>query len=145
MVDRKATTIWEGDLFSGKGSVSFDSSNAAGPLDVSWPARTEAPQGMTSPEELIAAAHASCYSMSLSNVLAKAGTPPNRLDTVAVVTAGKGEKGLGITNIVLTVRGDVPGADAAAFEAAAQTAKDACPVSKLVAGNVEIALEASLA
>jgi osmotically inducible protein OsmC len=145
MVDRKASTTWEGDLFSGKGSVSFDSSNAAGPLDVSWPARTEAPQGMTSPEELIAAAHAACYSMSLSNVLAKGGTPPNRLDTSATATAEKGEKGLGITRVVLTVRGDVPGIDATAFDAAAQTAKDACPVSKLFKGNADITVEASLA
>jgi lipoyl-dependent peroxiredoxin len=145
MVDRKATTTWEGELFTGKGTVALDSSNAAGPLDVSWPARTEAPQGMTSPEELIAAAHSACYSMSLSNVLNKAGTPPTRLDTSAVVTAEKGPKGLGITRILLTVRGDVPGADQAAFEAAAQTAKDACPVSKLVAGNADITLEATLA
>jgi osmotically inducible protein OsmC len=145
MVDRKATTTWEGDLFSGKGSVTFDSSNAAGPLDVSWPARTEAPQGMTSPEELLAAAHSACYSMSLSNVLAKAGTPPNRLDTSAVATAEKGEKGLGITRIALTVRGEVPGIDAVGFEAAAQTAKDACPVSKLFAGNADITVQAELA
>lgn len=145
MVDRKATTTWEGDLLSGKGSVSLDSSNAAGPLDVSWPARTEAPQGQTSPEELLAAAHATCYSMSLSNVLAKGGTPPNRLDTSAVATVEKTDKGLSITRIALTVRGDVPGTDAAAFETAAQTAKDACPVSKLFKGNAEITVAASLA
>lgn len=145
MVDRKATTTWEGDLFNGKGTVAFDSSNAAGPLDVSWPARVEAAQGLTSPEELIAAAHSACYSMSLSNVLAKAGTAPTRLDTSAVVTVEKHEKGIGITRIALTVRGDVPGADQAAFDAAAQAAKDSCPVSRLVQGNAEITVEATLA
>jgi osmotically inducible protein OsmC len=145
MVDRRASTTWEGELFSGKGTVSFDSSNAAGPLDVSWPTRTEAPQGQTSPEELIAAAHSACYAMSLSNVLNQVGTPPTRLDASALVTMAKTDTGLRITRIALTVQGHVPGADQAAFESAAHTAKDVCIVSRLFEGNSEITLEATLA
>jgi osmotically inducible protein OsmC len=144
MVMRAATTVWEGELFTGKGTVSLDSSNAAGPLDVNWPARAEAPNGVTSPEELIAAAHAACYSMSLANGLAKAGTPAERLETTAQVHIEKGENGMGITRSEIIVRGTGP-FDEAAFVEAANAAKAGCPVSKALAGNVEITLDAALA
>lgn len=144
MVMRAASAIWEGELFTGKGTVSFDSSNAAGPLDVNWPARAEAPNGVTSPEELIAAAHATCYSMSLANGLAKAGTPAERLDTTVQVHIEKGENGMGITRAEIRVRG-TGSFDEAAFVAAAETAKAGCPVSKALAGNVDITLDAALA
>ncbi|HEY8338998.1 MAG TPA: OsmC family peroxiredoxin [Egibacteraceae bacterium] len=142
--DRKATTVWTGDLFSGKGTTTFDSSGLASDLPVSWPSRTEEPGGQTSPEELIAAAHSACFSMALSNILAKAGTPPERLETSATVTFDT-EGGPHISKIALTVRGTVPGADADAFAEAANAAKDGCPVSKALAGNVEMTVEATLA
>jgi osmotically inducible protein OsmC len=144
MVMRSASAVWEGELFTGKGTVSLDSSNAAGPLDVNWPARAEAPNGVTSPEELIAAAHATCYSMSLANGLAKAGTPAERIDTTVQVHIEKGEAGMGITRAEIRVRG-AGSFDEAAFVAAAETAKAGCPVSKALAGNVEITLDAALA
>jgi osmotically inducible protein OsmC len=144
MVMRSATTVWEGELFTGKGTVAFDSSGAAGPLDVNWPARAEAPNGVTSPEELIAAAHASCYSMSLANGLAKAGTPAERLETTARVHIEKGDAGFSITRSEITVRG-TGSFDEAAFVEAAKAAKDGCPVSRALAGNVEVSLDAALA
>lgn len=142
MVMRSATTTWEGELFTGKGSVSLDSSNAAGPLDVNWPARAENPNGVTSPEELIAAAHASCYSMSLANGLAKAGTPAERLETTARVHIEKTDAGFSITRSELTVRG-TGSFDEASFVEIATTAKAACPVSRAL--SVEITLDAALA
>ena len=144
MVMRAATTVWEGELFTGKGSVSLDSSNAAGPLDVNWPARAENPNGVTSPEELIAAAHAACYSMSLANGLAKAGTPAERLETTAQVHIEKGETGFGITKVELSVRG-TGSFDQAAFEEAAKTAKAGCPVSRALSDSIEITLDATVA
>ena len=120
------------------------SSGAAGPLPVSWPSRTEAANGKTSPEELIAAAHAACYSMALSHGLATGGNPPTRLDTDAVATFEKTAAGWRLTKMALTVVGDIPGLDADGFEQAANAAKDGCPVSNALAGNVEITLEASL-
>ena len=137
---RNATTIWEGSLMEGSGQVTLDSSGL-GTYDVSWPARSEEPNGKTSPEELIAAAHSSCYSMALSNGLAKAGTPPERLQTSAAVTFQPGE---GITGIVITVRGTVPGITAEQFAEAAETAKVGCPVSKALTGTT-ITLDAALA
>lgn len=144
MVDRKASATWEGDLFTGKGAVTLDSAMAP-PMDVNWAARAENPEGMTSPEELIAAAHSACYSMAFSNMLAKNGTPPSRLDTSAVVSFEKGESGFSVTRSAITVRGDVPGIDAEAFERIAQEAKLGCPVSRALANNVEITLDAALA
>ena len=145
MVMRAATAVWEGELFTGKGTVAFDSSQAAGPLDVNWPARAEASNGTTSPEELIAAAHSTCYSMSLANGLAKAGTPATRLEVTAEVHIEKTDAGMTITRSEIRVRGTVPGADAAAFAEVAETAKKACPVSRALQGNVEISLDAALA
>ena len=143
MVDRKASATWEGDLFTGKGTVSLDSAQAA-PMDVSWAARAENPEGQTSPEELVAAAHAACYAMALSNELAKNGTPANSLDSSAVVTFAKGDAGFSVTRSALTIRGDIPGIDAETFEKLAGQAKEGCPISKALAGNVEITLDAAL-
>ena len=137
---RNATTIWQGSLMEGSGKVTLESSGL-GTYDVSWPARSEEPNGKTSPEELIAAAHSSCFSMALSNGLAKAGTPPEKLETSAAVTFQPGE---GITGIVITVKGTVPGLTAEQFQEAAETAKVNCPVSKALTGTT-ITLEASLA
>ena len=123
---RKASAIWDGNLVNGKGKVALDSSKV-GTFDISWPARSEEPNGVTSPEELIAAAHASCFSMALSSGLTKAGTPPTQLRTSAEVDF---KPGTGITEIRLRVSGDVPGLDATGFSAAAQTAKENCPVSQ---------------
>ncbi|CAL9571016.1 OsmC family protein [Streptomyces sp. enrichment culture] len=137
---RHAHTVWEGNLTEGTGTVTLDSSGI-GAYPVSWPARAEEPNGKTSPEELIAAAHSSCFSMFLSAVLGKAGTPPTRLTTKADVTF---QPGTGITGVHLTVEGEVPGMDEAAFTKAAEEAKAGCPVSQALAGT-KITLTASLA
>lgn len=137
---RTATTRWEGSLFEGSGRVTLDSSGQ-GTYDVSWPARAETAGGKTSPEELIAAAHSSCFSMALSKGLADGGTPPASLETSADVTLQPGE---GITGIKITVRGDVPGISAEDFVAAAEAAKQGCPVSQALAGTT-ITLDAALA
>lgn len=145
MPDRTASAVWEGELFTGKGTVTFDSSNAVDGLPVNWPSRAENPDGQTSPEELLAAAHATCFAMSLSNQLKQRGSAPDRLDVSATVTIAKGDTGFGITTSALTVRGNVPGMDAATFDEAAQAAKAGCPVSRTLAGNVDIILDAQLA
>ena len=137
---RNATTHWEGSLTDGAGRVSLESSGI-GTYDVTWASRAEEPQGRTSPEELIAAAHSSCFSMALSNGLAKAGNPPEALDATAAVTFQPGE---GITGIAITVRGKVPGMSAEDFKAAAEDAKVNCPVSKALTGTT-ITLDADLA
>ena len=140
--ERRASVTWKGDLMSGSGSIDEVGSGAFGPLDVSWAARSEeASGGKTSPEELIAAAHASCFSMALASGLAKGGTPPERLRTSASVTF---VPGTGITAVALTVRGAVPGLDADGFREAAEAAKAGCPVSKALAGVPEITLDAGL-
>jgi osmotically inducible protein OsmC len=136
---RTANAHWEGSLMEGSGRVSLDSSGL-GAYDVTWPSRAEQPDGRTSPEELIAAAHATCYSMALSHGLAQAGNPPSSVDTKAEVTFQPGE---GITGIHLTVRASVPGLDAEAFARAAENAKANCPVSKALAGT-KITLDAAL-
>jgi osmotically inducible protein OsmC len=140
--DRKAQVVWQGDLLHGSGTIEQVTSGAFGPLDVSWASRSEEPNGRTSPEELIAAAWASCFSMALSNGLAQAGNPPEKLETSATVTFQPGE---GITRGALTVRGTVPGMDEAAFREAAEDAKQNCPVSKALAGIPDVSVEASLA
>lgn len=134
-------THWEGDLFSGSGTTSLDS-GAAPAMQVTWKARTEEHGGLTSPEELIAAAHASCFSMAFSNTLAKNETPPTSLDVEATATFVPGE---GITNIALTVTGNVDGISDEVFKDLAETAKNGCPVSQALAGNVDISVEAALA
>jgi lipoyl-dependent peroxiredoxin len=137
---RTASTHWEGNLLEGAGKVTFDSSGL-GTYDVSWPARSEEPNGKTSPEELIAAAHTACFSMAFSGGLAKAGTPPTSLDTSAEVDF---VPGTGITQIRLKVRGTVPGMSEEDFVAAAEQAKVGCPVSQALAA-VDITLDAALA
>lgn len=133
-------THWEGDLFNGSGTTSFDS-GAAGPLPVTWKARAEEHGSVTSPEELIAAAHASCYSMAFANGLNKNETPPTSLDVQATATFVPGE---GITSMELEVIGDVDGISEEKFLEIAEAAKNGCPVSQALAGNVEITLQASL-
>lgn len=137
---RTATTHWEGTLFEGAGRVTLESSGV-GSYDVSWPSRAEEANGKTSPEELIAAAHSSCFSMALSNGLAKAGTPATSLDTQAAVEF---TPGTGITGIKLTVKAVVEGMSNDDFVAAAEAAKEGCPVSKALTGTT-ITLDASLA
>lgn len=144
VTQRKASATWEGGLIDGKGLVTLESSGM-GSFDVSWPARTEQPGGHTSPEELVAAAHASCYSMALSHVIGEAGGTPQRLDTSATVTFGQVEGGFAVTKIELTVRGQVGGMDEKGFLEAANAAKEGCPISQLVKGNTEITLDAALA
>ena len=141
--DRKAEVVWRGSLFEGYGTIVSTTTGAIGEQAVSWPARAEDPTGATtSPEELIAAAHAACYSMALSNGLAQAGNAPEELRTSATVTFQPGE---GITKIALRVDGRVPGLDHAAFQRAAEDAKANCPVSKALGGVPEITLDASIA
>ncbi len=140
-LDSTGRTHWEGDLTSGSGTTTIDS-GAVGPMQVTWKARTEEHGGVTSPEELIAAAHASCYSMAFSARLGKAGATTIVLDTTATATFVPGE---GITRIQLTVRGTAEGLSAEDFAALAEDAKENCPVSKALEGNVEITLDASLA
>jgi lipoyl-dependent peroxiredoxin len=142
MPERSAEVTWQGDLMSGTGEIHEVPSGAFGPLQITWASRAEEEHGgKTSPEELIAAAHASCFSMALSLGLAKAGTPPERLETSATVTF---VPGTGITKSALSVVGRVPGIDEASFEAAAEAAKDGCPVSGALKGNVELTLDARL-
>jgi osmotically inducible protein OsmC len=141
---RTAEVTWDGDLLSGSGTVERVGSGVFGGLPVSWASRTEAPQGRTSPEELLAAAHASCFAMALSGDLARAGTPPSRLHVSAAVTFDKRDGGWRVTASALTVRGTVPGATAEAFAAAAEATRDGCPISKALAGNVELSVEATL-
>ncbi|HVM00846.1 MAG TPA: OsmC family peroxiredoxin [Egibacteraceae bacterium] len=140
--DRQATTIWQGDLASGTGQTTLDTTNVAGPFEVSWPSRAEEPKGRTSPEELLAAAHSACFSMALSKELADMGNPPERLETSAVVTF---VPGTGVTASRITVRGTVPGLDTDGFTRAAEAAKTGCPISGALAGNVDITLDAQLA
>jgi osmotically inducible protein OsmC len=139
--DRKAEVVWQGDLMNGSGTIAQVPSGAFGPLDVSWASRAEEPNGKTSPEELIAAAWASCFAMALSNGLAKNGNPPEKLETSANVTFQPGQ---GITKGVLTVHGTVPGLDEAGFKAAADDAKQNCPVSQALSGIPDVTLEAHL-
>ena len=141
MADRTAHVTWTGSLIEGAGKITSVGSGAFGPLDVTWESRTEDSGGRTSPEELIAAAHASCFSMALSHALAQAGTPPERLDVDATVTF---VPGTGITKSALVVKAAVPGIDEPAFLHAAQAAKENCPVSMALASVPEISLEASL-
>ena len=142
-IERKAHATWEGDLRSGSGTFEVGSGAISG-QEVTFASRFEQPGGKTSPEELIAAAHATCVSMALANGLAQAGHPPTKLETDAVCTLDQTDAGFRITKMHLTVRGEVEGIDEAEFEQAAQEAKDGCPVSNAL-GDVEISLDASLA
>jgi osmotically inducible protein OsmC len=140
--ERSAQVTWNGDLMSGTGEIHEAPSGAFGPLQLSWASRAEEEHGgKTSPEELIAAAHAACFSMALSHGLAQAGHAPERLETSATVTF---VPGTGITKSALTVVGKVPGLDEAAFKDAAEDAKENCPVSSALKNNVELTLDARL-
>ena len=140
--DRSAKVTWTGSLMEGSGTIEEVGSGALGPLDVTWASRAETPAGRTSPEELIAAAWASCFSMALSHALAGAGTPPERLETSVTVTFQPGE---GITKGAISVVGTVPGLDQAGFAEKAEGAKAGCPVSKALAGVPAVTLQATLA
>jgi lipoyl-dependent peroxiredoxin len=139
--DRTAHVTWQGSLLEGGGTIDSVGSGAFGPLEVTWASRAEEPAGRTSPEELIAAAHAACYSMALSHGLANVGTPPERLSTSATVTFQPGE---GITHIALRVRAKVPGIDTDGFAEQAEAAHTGCPVSMALTGVPEITLDAEL-
>lgn len=138
--DRRAEVTWQGELQTGGGEVTFLSSGS-GTFPVSWPARTEQPDGKTSPEELLAAAHSSCFAMAFSGALGRAGSPPERLTVSSTVTF---VPGTGVTTSVIDVRGVVPGMDQEAFAAAAQEAEGRCPISNAIRGNVEVTVTAAL-
>jgi osmotically inducible protein OsmC len=140
---RRAEATWSGPLTTGSGAVSAISSGAFADLPVSWAARTETSDGRTSPEELVAAAHAACFSMALSGALARAGTPPERLDVSAEVTFDKLDAGWRVVSSALTVHGRVPGMSEADFVAAAEGARDGCPISVALAGNVALSVVAT--
>ena len=141
--ERTASTVWEGDLAHGNGVLSLKS-GATPDLPVTWASRTERSDGKTSPEELIAAAHASCFSMALSHGLAESGHAPERLDVSATVTLSL-DGGPKVSSSHLTVRGVVPGIDADTFAQAAEGAKDNCPISGALKGNLDLSVDAQLA
>jgi lipoyl-dependent peroxiredoxin len=142
MADSTASVTWSGSLIDGSGTIESVGSGVFGSLPITWDARIGEEGGKTTPEELIAAAHASCFSMALSHGLAGDGTPPESLQTSATVTF---VPGTGITKIALSVRGSVPGLDEAGFVAAAEDARVNCPVSKALAAVPEITIDAALA
>jgi lipoyl-dependent peroxiredoxin len=141
---RRAEVAWSGDLATGNGTVSGVSSGAFSDLPVSWASRTESADGLTSPEELVAAAHASCFAMAFSGRLGRAGAPPERLAVSADVTFDKLEAGWRVVSSHLTVRGVVPGMSNEDFVAEAEAAKDGCPISQALKGNVALSVDAAL-
>src|SRR5881227_1773744 len=141
---RRAEATWRGDLMKGSGETSAITSKAFSSLPVSWAARTEESGGKTSPEELLAAAHASCFAMALSAGLGRAGTPPNRLEVRSKVTFDKVGDNWTVVSSELEVKGDIPGADAAKFVRAAEDAKENCPISRALRGNVRLSVKANL-
>ena len=140
---RSAKATWSGDLLSGKGTVSL-TTGLLTDSPISWSARTEAPEGLTSPEELLAGAHASCFSMALANTLAKDGFTAERLETAVEVTGDKREAGWTVLSSHITVRGRVPGLDQDGFADAANRAKDGCPISRALVNNVALSVDATL-
>jgi osmotically inducible protein OsmC len=145
MAERKARAVWEGSLTDGKGELTAESSHVLVGVPVTWGSRIEEPAGRTSPEELLAAAHAACYAMALSGALAKGETPPDRLDVTATVAFEKVDDGFKVTRSRLHVRGRVPGLDQARFQEVAREGEEGCPISGAIRGNVDIELEAELA
>ena len=141
---RRATVSWVGDLASGSGELSAVTSGAFKKLPVTWASRTEEANGKTSPEELLASAHASCFSMAFSSDLAKAGTPPERLEVTSEITFDRVDGKWTVVSSKLIVKGHVHGLDEAGFKAAAEGAKDGCPISRALKGNVALSVEASL-
>lgn len=140
--ERRADVVWKGNLMKGSGTFDLASSGAMKGAGISFATRTENPNGNTSPEELIAAAHASCYAMALSNTLGEQGNDPEELDVSANCILDMGS--LKVTTVELTVRGNVPGLDEEGFRSAAEQAEQACPVSNALRGNVDIKLDVSL-
>lgn len=141
MADRSASATWQGDLFEGAGTVSAVSSGLFSDAEVTWASRTEAPGGRTSPEELIAAAHAACFSMALSNELSSRGHQPTSVEVQGTCTF---VPGTGITTMVLDVNATVPDTDEEAFREALAAAEQSCPVSGALRGNVDIQVDATL-
>ena len=141
---RRAEVIWEGSLEQGRGLLDLKSSGAVSGLPVTWASRTQRSEGMTSPEELIAAAHASCFAMAFSGELAQAGSAPEKLDVTATCTIDQVDGGWRVTSSAIEVEGVVPGLDEASFVQAAERAKDGCPVSGALKGNLEITVQARL-
>lgn len=141
---RRATVSWDGDLATGSGRLDAATSKAFSGLPVTWASRTESADGRTSPEELLAAAHASCYSMAFSSDLAKAGSPPLHLDVASEVTFDRVDGKWTVVSSKLTVRGRVPGIDQARFREIAEGAKEGCPISRALKGNVALSVEATL-
>ncbi|MBI2237625.1 MAG: OsmC family peroxiredoxin [Actinobacteria bacterium] len=142
--ERRARAIWEGTLLEGRGRLSTESSPVLSDQWVTWASRTEDPAGRTSPEELLAAAHAACYAMALSATLAARGTAPDRLEVTATCAFDKVGEGWGVTAMDLHVRGRVPGLDPQGFEEAARAGEEGCPISNAIRGNVEIRLTTEL-
>ena len=142
--ERRADVVWEGDLLHGSGTIVSVGSGALGALPVTWASRTERSDGKTSPEELMAAAHAACYAMAFSHTLAQAGTPAERLSVSATCTFEQVEGGFKISTMDLDARGKVPGLDEAGFEKVAQQAEQGCPVSNALRNNVQIRVNAHL-
>jgi lipoyl-dependent peroxiredoxin len=140
----RAAVVWEGDLMSGKGNVTALGSGVFKNAPVSWASRTEAANGKTSPEELLASAHATCFAMAFSAGLARGKTPPTKLEVNCTVTFDKVGAGFKVTTSALEVTGWVPGLDAAGFSAAATAAKEGCPISQAIKGNVEVSVTAKL-
>jgi osmotically inducible protein OsmC len=145
MAERKATAVWEGTLTEGKGELTAESSHVLVGVPVTWGSRIDEPAGRTSPEELLAAAHAACYAMALSGALARLDTPADRLEVSATVAFEKVGDGYKVTRSRLHVRGRVPGLDDAGFQEAARAGEEGCPISGAIRGNVDIGLEAELA
>ena len=144
MTTRRATATWSGDLASGRGTVTAATTGIFRDHPTTWASRTGEPEGVTSPEELLAAAHAACFSMAFSNILAKAGTPPTRVAVEVAVSAERLEAGFTVTNADIRVSGTAPGASQESFAAAANEAKDGCPISRALKGNVAMTVEATL-
>ena len=145
MTERQATAVWQGTLTEGTGQLTADSSGTLRDQGVTWAARTQRPEGKTSPEELVAAAHASCYAMAFSNTLSGAGSPPERLEVTATVGLGpKTGGGVEVKYSNLAVRGRVPGLDQARFAELARQGEQSCPISNALRNNLEIGLDATL-
>jgi lipoyl-dependent peroxiredoxin len=141
---RTANAVWSGDLVNGSGMITYVSSGVFSRLPISWASRTSAHNGKTSPEELLAAAHAACFSMAFSARLGKNGTPADKLDVKVEVTFDQLESGWKVASSTIKVTGSVPGIDKATFERLADDAKDNCPISAALKGNVALAVEATL-
>ena len=141
---RRATATWNGDLASGNGTVTAATTGIFRNQPTTWASRTGEPEGVTSPEELLAAAHASCFSMACSNELAKAGTPPTRLEVEVTISADRLPAGFTIIAAAIVVHASVPGATQESFAAAAALARDGCPVSRALKGNIEMTVDATL-